>query len=217
MSAGVNHQSLADIPIVLLIAPRSARRDHYDSVLRRGGVWTELASSPQEGLDAARELRPDAIVVEGAGRGSADLANLTRSLRRHQSTRHIPLVPLPSGQIARTPRAGGRADGEAQTADLVLHVRAVIARAALLRARVGRLRERSGHLRERSQQAIDRAASAIEKAHRFRNCPSCGAILTYAETRTLHGVMFDYFRPCPGGCGLFSYDRAGRRMVTIIG
>jgi hypothetical protein len=46
-------------------------------------------------------------------------------------------------------------------------------------------------------------------------CPGCREPLTWRETNRVNQIRFDYFQPCPGGCGEYLFDHLRRRLVKL--
>ena len=76
---------------VLIVEDDPASLDIFTTILRHGGYEVVTAESAAEGLEKARELLPDAVVVDiglpdGLGFGVLD------ELSDDPSTEHIPLI-----------------------------------------------------------------------------------------------------------------------------
>jgi len=208
-------------PIVLLVENDSDTREMYEAALSVDGLWTAHAS---EGLDAfayAVELRPDAVVTEVGLAGTMDGVSLARRLKAEPKTAQIPILAVTGAQ----PLAN---------ADVFESVLVKPVAPPLLVERLRRAIDRSRDLRQRSIAAVQPVPDLLDKttgtlarstAVRAENiatmppqrrCPRCGGPLNWVEQRELASVSFDYFRPCPEGCGLFCFDRSQQCWIALF-
>ena len=78
--------------VLLVEASRAVRAPIVDHLTREGLAVVE-ATDGQEGLEKARAIKPD-VVVADLYLPILDGLGLTRGLKSHQSTRHIPVIGL---------------------------------------------------------------------------------------------------------------------------
>ncbi len=96
---------------VLLVEDNEDSREIYGTLLRHQGYRVLLAESGTEGLEAAREHRPDIVVLD-LGLPEMDGFEVARHLREDPRTSGIPILVLTvHGQ------PGDRADAEEAGAD----------------------------------------------------------------------------------------------------
>jgi DNA-binding response OmpR family regulator len=209
-------------PIVLLVEDDLDTCEMYHAALEFDGYWVVDAADCGNALANALEIQPDVIVTDLGLPGGHDGIALARGLRQNAKTADIPVLAV----TGRDPRALGDDRGLFDE---------VLLKPVLPDALIGRIREtlaQSHELKQRSEQARARVGELVqaserilEKSHQTfarratpvfaQPCPKCGDMLEWTERRKLHGVTFDYFRPCSRGCGLFCYNTSDRTMVTL--
>jgi CheY-like chemotaxis protein len=195
---GDQHEQAALPPIVLMVEDDPDMLDMYSTYFESDGVWMATAVSPDEGLGAVEELRPDVVITDIGFGGQPDGVDFVHMLKERPETRNIPLIVLtglPAADLPETMRHG---------ADLFLR-KPVPAQALLVNVR--RLMESSGTLRAR-------AANARVEAVKSR-CPACRGPLEWVERASLEGREYDYYRPCPRGCGLYCFEPGARKWVKL--
>lgn len=71
---------------------------------------------------------------------------------------------------------------------------------------------------EKSARLIAKARDIDERVNlTARGCPSCAQPLQFVETGRIAGSEYDYYHWCDRGCGLYCFDRGGRRWVKLAG
>ncbi len=96
--------------VVLLIDDNRETRDLYARALEEGGFSPLHVRSPLDGLKAAREFQPDAIVTAMVFPGPMDGLALTRQLRLDPRTSRLKIVIL-TGRDFNTDREAARRAG----------------------------------------------------------------------------------------------------------
>jgi len=86
---------------VLIVEDNASNRDLAQMVLEGNGFTVDTASSGQEGMDKARHLRPDLILMDMQLPGVDGLA-VTRSLKSDPATANIPVVALTANALKGT-------------------------------------------------------------------------------------------------------------------
>jgi hypothetical protein len=67
-----------------------------------------------------------------------------------------------------------------------------------------------------NQVSTSEAIPPIEEGHAPpRSCPRCHHTLDWIETGELDGALFDYYRWCARGCGLYCFDRGADSFVRL--
>ena len=206
-------------PIVLLVEDDQDTRELYRSAFDMEGFWMAEASDADEGFEYAQDVMPDAILTDlGLGKGGNGI-EFIRRLKGVAKMQHIPVIAV----TGRDP-ASLAADRELFADVLIkpVYPDVLVGRVRDLLQRPISLRPR----RDRRQAGTDdpsATSGATEGSSRGipdptvpRPCPRCGGDMEWAERRTTLGVVFDYYRPCPGGCGLFCFDHGGHRFVPLI-
>jgi two-component system, cell cycle response regulator DivK len=88
---------------ILLVEPDHACRDVYSTYFAHLGYEIATASTGRDGLDRAREMRPDVVVIE-IGLPDADGFDVVRRLKEDFATTEITIVAL-TAYARRTDRA----------------------------------------------------------------------------------------------------------------
>jgi CheY-like chemotaxis protein len=211
-------------PIVLLVERDADTRDMYEAALGLEGLWTAHASEPADAFAYAVELRPDAIVTEVRLTGNTDGLELARRLRAEPRTANIPVLAVTSSDV---PQPGSGAEvfetvliKPVPPALLVDRLRGALDRSRVLRAHSEAILSRVPTILETFQERLAQAqigrAELTARLSPESRCPRCGAVLEWVERRELASVVFDYFRPCPKGCGLFCFDRSLQRWIALV-
>lgn len=211
-------------PIVLLVEDDPDTLDLYDTFLTSSGYWVARAASASEACATVDELHPDVVVSDLGLIGRSDGLDVVRFLQGASVKRDVPIILLTGRDAAQLP-------DEAKTVERVLvkpvlpdelerELRGALERSRELRRRGTSARNRIAELVTRSDRALERSREVTAKVDAFaalhRVCPGCSRPLEWCETRTLDGIVFDYYRPCPGGCGLHCFDRSRRRVVRMV-
>jgi DNA-binding response OmpR family regulator len=210
-------------PIILLVEDDADTRELYRTAFDLEGFWMAEARSADEAFEYAQDVMPDAILTDvglaGAGGSGIDFV---RRLKTVPKMSRIPVLAV----TGRDPRALG---------DVGELFNDVLVKPVLPDILVGRVRsvlEHSVSLRLRSERAraktpdlVAKSAALMTKSRRLtsagaaggpRPCPRCGCDLQWSERRVTLGVLFDYYKPCRRGCGLFCYDHGGGNFVPLI-
>jgi two-component system, OmpR family, response regulator len=83
----------SDTPaIVLVVDDHEDTLALYETVLSTHGYWVAKAASAVEGLECARVLRPDVIIVDVRLHGDQDGTDLVRALRADARLRTVPIL-----------------------------------------------------------------------------------------------------------------------------
>ena len=209
-------------PIVLLVEDDPAAAEIYASFCSDEGVWIANAATPEEGLTATDDLRPDLIVCALDGGNTRGGAGFISDLKRRPETSNIPVILLA--------RAGALdvAHDVRQSVDLLLqkpvpatdllrNIRRVLASSAALRARGQRALAEAARLRGKSDGLIERSAaiSAQLADTGARRCPICRNALDWIEQGKLDAQEFDYYRWCASGCGLYCFNRSKQSWIKL--
>jgi hypothetical protein len=100
--------------------------------------------------------------------------------------------------------------------DLALHINALLQRSREVRARNEAALKRASALREKSKTLLGRSQEIDDKLKlRTRSCPVCARTLDWVEMGSIGGVEYDYYHWCEEGCGLYCFDRTGRRWIKL--
>jgi DNA-binding response OmpR family regulator len=209
-------------PIILLVEDDLDTRDMYHLALEGDGFWVVDAPNAASALDSAGDVHPDLIVTDLGLPGDQDGVAFVEKLRENVRTADIPVIAV-TGRDPERLGESARLFSEILLKPvlpdfLIGRVRLSLAQARELKVRSARARDRVQVLRERSDRALAnsrRIFSLRAEQVYSRACPTCGDMLAWAERRQLFGVTFDYYRPCPSGCGLFCYNHAERSLVPL--
>ena len=208
-------------PIVLLVEDDRDTLEMYSTFFELSGVWMAQSTAPREALGSVTELRPDLIITDLGFNGSPAGADLVHTLKSRAETRDIPVIVL-SGRSTEDIPPATREEAELCLVKPVLpdvllgHARELIERSRTLRDRSDAVLTKSARLRDRSSALIARAKpQTAGSAPEPRVCPQCSTPLVWLERQRLEGIEYDYYRPCPTGCGLYCFDSAAARWVTL--
>jgi DNA-binding response OmpR family regulator len=207
-------------PIVLLVEDDRDTLEMYSTFFEMSGVWVAQSTAPLEALGSITELRPD-LVITDVGFREVRPAPSRPTLKSRPETRDIPVIVL-SGRSTEDIPPATREEAELCLVKPVLpdvllgHARELIERSHALRDRSDAVRTKSVELRDRSTVLLARAKPQTSgSAPEPRVCPQCSAPLFWVERQRLEGIEYDYYRECPRGCGLYCFDRAAGRWVTL--
>jgi DNA-binding response OmpR family regulator len=219
----VQHLSSSLPPIVLVVDFDRDTRELYETAFGLAGLWTAEAADPDDAFSYAAELRPNGIVLDPALPSPAEGLRLARQMHDDARLTGVPLVAATSLGLDTLTVDGVFTEIFSKPVQLdpfVRHVRWLAARCAVLRerserarAKVPRLIEKSGELRSRAAAFHERISSIPLEV---RACPQCRKALRFVERRQLDGVLFDYYSPCPSGCGLYCYDHSRRKLISLV-
>jgi CheY-like chemotaxis protein len=151
-------------PIVLLVEDDESNREMYSLALESAGYWVLGARNGDEGLQTAKEYKPDVIVTD-LGLPGMDGWAFARALRASPSTAEAGIIAV-SGRARDEMAAENVEHAEVDVLltkpclpeDLLREIRKVLARGRMARikgadqlARAKMLREKSDHLIEKSR------------------------------------------------------------------
>jgi CheY-like chemotaxis protein len=210
--ASPDHNSIDTLPpIVLLVDQHADILAAYAACFEASGLWVATSADPVEALDAVQELRPDLLITDHFD--DPDF-NLVQTIKQRVPPR-LPIILLSGRPLPDVPLAAR------QGADLCLEKpvqpETLLDSSRLLLERVRGLRTRG----EREPARGTPVASAPlpvqlpEVSPRDRRCPQCAAPLEWIERGRLYGLEYDYYRWCQRGCGLYCYERQGRKWVKL--
>jgi CheY-like chemotaxis protein len=224
MTTAISESAGDQLPsIVLLVEDDRDTLEMYSSYLESAGLWVATATTPTEGREHARELRPNLLVTDMGFAGEPTGAELVHAIKHDPQTSHIPVMVLSGTPVEDLPEETQR------EADLVL-LKPVVPDVLLLRGQA--LIAASATLGARSHAAVERAHSLLNKnltvrqrgrecieslGRRARACPKCGNSLEWLERGTISGVEYDYYRWCLKGCGLYCYDPRAADWIQLAG
>jgi len=100
-------------------------------------------------------------------------------------------------------------------ATLLARAQLLLDRADALRERVAGTAQRTAELLARSRKLRETTAALSVTVAGKRACPGCGGQLEWIERGRIGGTTYDYYRWCLKGCGLYCFDRDGRRWVKL--
>ncbi len=81
------------VPVMLIVDDNDDSRDIYSTYFRHKGLRAFTASTGDEALALARELRPDMVVMDLTMPGT-DGWQVTRALKAAPETRHVVVIAL---------------------------------------------------------------------------------------------------------------------------
>ena len=209
-------------PIILLVEDDADTRELYRIAFEMEGFWMAEAPSADEAFEYAQDVMPDAILTDIGLAGEPNGIDFVRRVKALPRMSGIPILAITGRDLRRLPEHEGLFSDiliKPVLPDLLIH-------------KVHDLLQHSAGLRVRSTEALaktpalmSKSAELLEKSRRLtaggavtvpRECPKCGAELTWAERRVTLGVVFDYYQPCAQGCGLVCYDHGSRSFVALI-
>lgn len=198
-------------PIVLLVEDDLDMLDMYSTYFQAEGLWVGTARSPDKGLEAVNELRPDVVISDIGFYGSPTGVNFVQMMKDRSDTRGIPLIVLTGLPTSDLP-AEMRHDAD-------LFLRKPISAEGLL-DHVRRLLESSHALqqrgdRQRARAARPKAPQPLPSGDLARSCPNCCGTLDWIEQKTVGGRSYDYYHWCARGCGLYCFDRGGKTWLKL--
>jgi DNA-binding response OmpR family regulator len=201
-------------PIVLLVDEHLERLEMYSRCLELAGLWVTTTRVSSEAVAAAEEIKPDIIVADTDGH-PGETAQAIIALKHHAALGCVPIIALTSG------------DGDGTAADAVLvkpvdpslllrRTRELLARSAQVRATADEARQRAAVARNKAALALERSTRfATAAAAQTRRCPACGGTLEWIEQAAIGEVIYDYYRWCLAGCGLYCFDRDHAKWVKL--
>jgi DNA-binding response OmpR family regulator len=205
-------------------------RDLYETALGLSGLWVANAGDPRDALEYAADLRPDSIVMDVGLPTAADGLALAKAFREDARMAETPVVAVTGLDPEQIHPAAQLFSSvfykPVSLQQLVRRIKWLSAKSAVLRsrgekarARVPELVARSSELREKSARLeahLNSLGAGLANSEAARTCPRCRKPLRFSERRTFEGTMFDYYAPCQTGCGLFCFDHARRKMITLV-
>jgi len=209
-------------PIVLLVEEDAAIAENYAAFFSKKGVWIANAATPEEGLTALDDLRPDLVVCELEFHGRPEGAEFLAELKRRPDTQTIPVILLADGEEPEVVADARRcADVFLQKpvppAHLLENIRRVLDSSSALRARGQQALAEAARLRGKSTTLLVRSASLAAQLEDTgtRRCPICRDRLEWIERGQLDGQEFDYYRWCTNSCGLYCFNRTKRSWIKL--
>ena len=207
-------------PIVLVVDDHDDTLELYDSLLSASGCWVARAASGLEALEYAQDLRPDAIVTDIGLGGEMDGTDLIRELHADHALREVPVLVVTGREPRDLPSLAGL-DISALLLKPVTPETLVTRVKTVLEASVspnGSAPETASRVSE-SPSADAGPAPTVRnpKPHKKRRlCPSCGIHLSWIETRRYLSTVYDYYRECTHGCGLFCFNRHSQDFEVLV-
>jgi CheY-like chemotaxis protein len=193
----------------------------YSSYFEADGVWVATAATPDEGLSAVEELRPDVVITDIGFDGQPEGVHFVQMLKERPGTRDTPVIVLtgiaPADLPADTRHGADLFLRKPVTADALLeNVRRLLESSHILRARGDRARARLSNLLKKSAD-LQRSRGQVTEAPGTATpmCPNCRQPLEWVERATVGGREYDYYHWCLRGCGLYCFDRRGRSWVKL--
>ena len=201
-------------PIVLVVDDHDDTLDVYDAALSGRGYWVARAGNGLEALEYAQDLQPDAIVTDFGLPGHMTGADFIRELRTDDALRAVPVVVVTGREPRNLPSLGG------------IEMAALLMKPVSPETLVSRVEDALTSSGYRPRADVPTAApvtiedvTPLSPQHRVdkkrRGCPDCGARLLWVESRRQDGDMYDDYRECEHGCGLFCYNRATRAFEVL--
>ena len=210
-------------PIVLLVDRDPDSHELYETVLGLAGLWVAHSDSADDAVTYAAELRPDGIVIDMGLPTSVEGVALATQLRFNPRLADTPIVGLVSD--VRRIEADSAVFSHVFSKPVPLD--RFVRRLKWLTAQAAVMRQRNAGASARSPDSPAKSERLMEKGHQLtdaiaatplevRSCPHCRSQMQFRERRQLEGVLFDYYAPCPSGCGLYCYDHSRRKVVALI-
>ena len=195
-------------PTVLLVEDDQDTAVMYATHLHGSGYWVATAQTAEEGCRTFDAIKPDIVVTDLGVPGRSDGLHVIEHVA-HQESHRVPVILVTAHDRGSIPHAAAA------------HVATILVKPVLpdlLESEVRRTLERGRRARDRADQVLRSvpallatsnrlAARATEIKHRARHaigggaCPHCGQVLLRSTTRT--EGKYEYFEPCPAGCGRF--------------
>jgi CheY-like chemotaxis protein len=208
-------------PIVLIVDDHADTLEMYSSLLSSEGYWAATASTAHEAFAYAQDVQPDAVVTDLGLPGPRDGVDLIRELQAHPTLGQVPIVAVTGREPREVPSLAG-----VQISALLLKPvspRALVTRVSAAIQQSHDLRLRSDALRERIPELLKRSSALLLKssgrdssnAGPARECPSCGAQLSFIESGVLSGIEYEYYQWCRNRCGLYCYNRRARAFERL--
>jgi uncharacterized protein with PIN domain len=98
---------------------------------------------------------------------------------------------------------------------LLLRTNELLARAREVRARANAVVRKGKRLIERSTTLLERSRAVEITPATERACPDCGTPLEWIEEGTIGVRVYDYYRWCLKGCGLYCFDRSRAAWIKL--
>lgn len=211
-------------PVILIVEDDRNTLELYATALNLDGLWVAPVTDVATALQYADDLQPHAVVTDVMLNPGPDGIELARKLREMPATASIPIFAVTGRNLedlGEDVRLFDKVLTKPVDIDvLIAELREAIALSQDLRreteaARAG-MHERGGVTDGPAGRMAAPSTVAPERQQVERNCPKCDAPLVWTEQRRITGVVFDYYRPCRRGCGLFCYDTTQQRFMTLI-
>lgn len=201
-------------PIALLVDEHRDRLELYSRCLELDGLWVATTRVSSEAVAAAEEIKPD-IIVADTDAHPGDAAEAIVALKHHAALGRVPIIALTSGM-------GGGTVADAvlvkpvEPSLLLRLTRELLVRSAQVRATANDVRERAAAARLKAALTLERSTHVARASpSQTRHCPECDNALEWIEHALIGGVIYDYYRWCLTGCGLFCYDRSHEKWIKL--
>ena len=182
-------QSVSPPPVILLVEDDQDTVDMYATHLHGAGYWVATAQNGEDGCRTFDELKPDIVITDLGMPARSDGLELIEHVAQHGS-RRVPVILVTGHDRGSIPHAAAAK----VTAILMKPVLP-----ALLELEVRRTLSRAREMR-------DGPCGDGE-------CPSCHKALAGSQRRS--DPNYDYFDPCPSGCGRFFRHRSSGRYYRL--
>ena len=218
------HETNQIPPIILVVDDHQDTADLYDAILSERGYWVARATNGLEALEYAQDLLPDAIVTDIGLPGEMDGTDLIRELRTDETLRRVPVLVVTGREPRDLPSLAGiemhgllRKPIEPET--LVTRVQnALVGSDAtgdrVLPANTSAPAPEAAVRLSPSPSGVVAPPLKVDKKR--RTCPQCGLRLSWVETRRYDRCVYDYYRGCGNGCGVFCFDRQQQSFELLI-
>jgi CheY-like chemotaxis protein/predicted RNA-binding Zn-ribbon protein involved in translation (DUF1610 family) len=214
------------MPLVLLVDTHQDTLELYRCELESAGFRVLTEQHPADALSTARDVRPAAVVTELV---LPDISGVTfaRALRDLPETTDTSVIAVSGMARSRDVSAAERAGCSAVLVkpclpdELAATLQRVLAASRDRRARSQSAGARAAMLRARSERVLFQGAVIRSRRAALAGddvpvpCPACGGELRWRDQQMRQGARFDYFYPCPSGCGEY-YFHHGRRLMRLL-
>ena len=206
-------------PIVLLVEDDQDPAEMYATHLNGSGYWVTTAQNGEEGCRAFDELKPDIVVTDLGMPGRSDGVRQIEYVARRGLGR-VPVILVTGHDRRSIPHAAAA------------HVSAILVKPVLpdlLESQVRRTLDRARQARQRPELAPQKVATMTMASNRptggidiaradsgdagRSECPQCGGELL--QSQAMPDRKYDYFEPCPTGCGRFFQHRSTGRYYRL--
>jgi CheY-like chemotaxis protein len=199
-------------PVLLVVDDHADTLDMYDALLSGEGYWVARAETALEAFEYAQDLKPDAIITDIGLPGEMSGVDLIREVRADRWLQSTPIVAVTGREPRDLPSLSGVQFSAlllkpVAPGTLLARVATAVSQSSALKGPAHAPRPQAEPLVDGSRDKLAHLKPRIKNAHRHRVCPKCGKRLAWLETGRLGGAVYDYYRWCDNGCGLYCYDR----------